>query len=190
MKRSEINKAISKATLFFEKNGWTIPPDPKWDVTDFGLGNFKKTGLVLINLAEELEYCEKLMYAGHRQITPAHSHKKKKEDLICRKGILFVQLWSRNPAIFSPGAPLKVKVNGRNRSIQSGDKVMLQSGERVRIMPGVWHEFYAGSEGCIIGEVSIADDDINDNSFCNINVERFSDIVEDEPACIKLVSDN
>ncbi|RYZ33129.1 MAG: hypothetical protein EOP49_36390 [Sphingobacteriales bacterium] len=60
MKRSEINKAISTSKDFFEKNGWVLPPNPKWDITDFGLGDFDKIGLVLINFAEEVEYCEKL----------------------------------------------------------------------------------------------------------------------------------
>ena len=63
MKRSELNNAVLQAKAHFEKNGWAIPPDPQWDVTDFGLGEFEKSGLVLLNLADEPEYCEKLMFA-------------------------------------------------------------------------------------------------------------------------------
>ena len=77
MKRSEINSAILRSGLFFINNGWGIPPQPKWDVTDFGLGDFSKFGLILVNLAEEVEYCEKLMYAAKGQTTPSHTHKKK-----------------------------------------------------------------------------------------------------------------
>jgi D-lyxose ketol-isomerase len=84
MKRSEINQAIKDSITFFKSNGWALPPTPRWDVTDFGLGDFRKSGLVLINLAEEPDYCEKLMYASINQVTPAHAHKKKKEDIICR----------------------------------------------------------------------------------------------------------
>ncbi|MNY57959.1 hypothetical protein D3C86_1942390 [compost metagenome] len=58
------------------------------------------------------------------------------------------------------------------------------------IVPGIWHQFYSESEACIIGEVSTANDDHNDNFFSNQNIGRFSDIVEDETAIVKLLSDN
>ncbi len=79
MKRSEINKAFLQAKSCFAKNGWTLPPGARWDVTDLGLGKFDRYGLVLINLTDEPEYCEKLMYARKNQITPAHCHKQKKK---------------------------------------------------------------------------------------------------------------
>src|SRR4051794_25301137 len=94
MKRSEINHALQAAKNFFEENGWVIPPNPKWDVTDFGLGDFEKYGLVLLNLANEKEYCEKLIYCKKGQLTPGHCHKIKKEDIICRKGILNLRFWN------------------------------------------------------------------------------------------------
>lgn len=182
MRRSEINAAIRTSKAFFEQNGWVLPPNHKWDITDFGLGDFKKYGLVLINLAEEEEYCEKLMYAAKGQTTPAHSHKKKKEDIICRNGTLVIQFWKENPAEYSGTERIMLKVNGEFRMIGSGDKVVLHSGERVTIVPGVWHEFYPESDQCIIGEVSTANDDFNDNFFANLNVGRFSEVDEDEPA--------
>src|SRR5436190_21402063 len=98
MKRSELNNAVLRAKTYFEKNGWAIPPDPQWDVTDFGLGEFDKSGLVLLNLADEPEYCEKLMFAVKDQITPAHQHHKKKEDIIVRKGVLQIQFWKKEIA--------------------------------------------------------------------------------------------
>ena len=100
MKRSQINKAVKVSMSFFERNGWTLPPNPKWDVTDFGLGDFTKYGLVLVNLAEEAEYCEKLMYAEKNQTTPSHTHQKKKEDIICRTGELAIRIMSP-PKTFS-----------------------------------------------------------------------------------------
>jgi len=189
MRRSTINQAISAAKSFFEKNGWTLPPNPKWDVTDFGLGAFKTSGLVLINLAEEHEYCEKLMYAVKDQVTPAHYHKKKKEDIICRNGILVIQCWTTHPEENNIKDSLNVKVNGEMISIHSGEKISLRSGERITILPYIWHEFYAESEQCIMGEVSTANDDLNDNFFVNTEIGRFSEINEDELAIVKLVSD-
>ena len=34
----------------FKQKGWYLPPNPKWDVTDFGLGDFENYGLVLVNI--------------------------------------------------------------------------------------------------------------------------------------------
>ena len=178
MKRSEINKAKSDAISFFNQNGWTLPPTPKWDITDLGLGHFKNYGLVLVNLAEEPEYCEKLMYAIQYQVTPAHYHKKKKEDIICRNGKLVIQLWKDHPAIEAKGK-LTLKINGVNTDINSGEKIELNSGERITILPNIWHEFYPASAECIIGEVSTANDDLNDNFFADSEIGRFPEIHED-----------
>lgn len=193
MRRSEINRAVRSFTLFLGKNGWTLPPNPRWDVTDFGLGRFTETGLVLVNLAEEPEYCEKLMYASRDQSTPAHCHKKKKEDIICRNGILSVRLWDAAPeengAVKEDGKQVKIKHNGEVSYFRSGERITLQPGERVTIFPGVWHEFHPLSEECIIGEVSTANDDVNDNFFANRNIGRFSRIEEDEEAVVRLLSE-
>lgn len=188
MRRSQINEAIRKSTRFFEKNGWTLPPNPRWDVTDFGLGDFTKHGLVLINLAEEPEYCEKLMYASKNQTTPYHTHKCKKEDIICRTGELAIHLWKGNPEE-TRASVFSLNVNGAPREFKSGDVAKLHSGERITLVPGIYHEFYPISDECIIGEVSTANDDVNDNFFINKEVGRFSEIDEDEPAIVKLVSD-
>ncbi|WP_276088616.1 D-lyxose/D-mannose family sugar isomerase [Pedobacter sp. JY14-1] len=189
MKRSVINAAILKATAFFGANGWTLPPAPRWDVTDFGLGDFRASGLVLVNLAEEAEYCEKLMYADRGQVTPSHTHQKKKEDIICRAGVLAVQLWKSDPWKEGAQDMMVLKVNGAPRNLASGDKLVLQAGERVTIEPGIWHEFWPESEQCIIGEVSTANDDLNDNFFSNNQTGRYAEIEEDEPALIRLLSD-
>jgi D-lyxose ketol-isomerase len=42
MKRFQTNTEVKDSTLVFQKNGWNLPPNPRWDVTDFGLGNFKE----------------------------------------------------------------------------------------------------------------------------------------------------
>lgn len=189
MKRSQVNEAVRRATAFFQANGWSLPPNPAWDVTDFGLGCFEKEGLVLLNLANEAEYCEKLMFAEKHQQTPAHCHRKKKEDIICRHGLLVVQVWPESPATADPGASFRVQVNNNMRSVFSGQELRLKAGERITLEPGVYHLFYPESEGCIISEVSTANDDLNDNFFVNPDIGRFSEIEEDEAALVKLISD-
>ena len=72
MKRSEINAHIKEAIVFLEKMNFKLPPfaywSPSewenkgaeydeirenmlgWDITDFGSGNFEKTGLLLFTI--------------------------------------------------------------------------------------------------------------------------------------------
>ena len=58
MKRSEINFLIQSAMRCYGAHGWALPPNARWDITDFGLGDWRRFGLVLVNLAEEPEYCD------------------------------------------------------------------------------------------------------------------------------------
>ena len=53
MKRSQINEMCAEAKGVFEKCGWTLPPEPRWDFTDFGKNDIANAALVLVNLAEE-----------------------------------------------------------------------------------------------------------------------------------------
>ena len=188
MKRSDINKIIRDAQKCFAEHGWTLPPHPRWDVTDFGLGNHNRYGLVLVNLAEETEYCEKLMYAQKGMTTPSHAHKKKKEDIISRWGELRVQVWAAEPSK-CVGQKFRLNVNNEWCEVTSGDVIVLQAGERVRLTPDIYHEFYPGSTECIIGEVSTANDDLHDNFFVNPDVGRYPGIEEDEPALLRLLSE-
>lgn len=189
MKRSTVNQAVKQAMDFFNKHHWHLPPEPRWDVTDFGLGQFDKFGLVLINLTEEKEYCEKLMYARTGMTTPCHYHKKKKEDIIVRNGKLAIQVWHDDPAGTAEGVRFSLKIDGILAEIYSGDILSLESGQRVTLEPGIYHEFYPLSEECIIGEVSTANDDLHDNFFIDPDIGRFSEIIEDERPLVKLISD-
>ena len=188
MKRSEINKIVKSASSCFKAHDWVLPPNPKWDVTDFGLNDFKGCGLVLINLAEEQEYCEKLMYAQKNQKTPAHCHASKKEDIIVRFGEMKIRLWKGKSG--ASKERFEIKINGDWREIRSGEEITLQAGERITITPGIYHEFYPATQEAIIGEVSTANNDLTDNFFVDSNIGRYAEIVEDEPPLVKLLSDN
>lgn len=190
MKRSQINQACRAAQAFFAAHHWALPPTPRWDITDFGLGKFDRCGLTVVNLATEPEYCEKLMYARRGQTTPCHTHAKKKEDIICRAGLLAIKLWPGKPVVGAKLAPsLQVSIDGAMREVKTAEAFELQPGSRVTLCPGTWHEFYPTSEQCIIGEVSTANDDLNDNFFLNPDIGRFPGLEEDEPAIVRLVSE-
>lgn len=191
MKRSVINRAFRNASACFARHHWALPSAPKWDITDFGLGDFDRHGLTLINLADEPEYCEKLMYARRGQTTPAHTHRRKKEDIICRAGELTLNLWPTKPA--TPDAPpggLTVRVDGSPQTLPAGEKLILAAGSRVTLVPGVWHAFYPSSEECVIGEVSTANDDLNDNIFAHPDIGRFPGIEEDATPAVRLLGED
>jgi len=181
MKRSEINAVIHEASEAFARHEWELPPKPRWDVTDFGLGDFAAYGLTLVNLAEEPEYCEKLMYARRHQVTPEHHHASKKEDIICRWGRLAVRIYADQP--------MQLKINGEMRTVCVDQPLVLNAGERITLVQGIRHAFWPESDYAIIGEVSTANDDLHDNYFADPDVGRFSEIEEDEPALVRLVSE-
>ena len=186
MRRSEVNALVHAAEACFRAHGWALPPRPRWDVTDFGLGDCRRHGLVLVNLTEQAEYWEKLLWARRGMTTPCHCHRRKKEDVICRWGALRVRLWEGHPDT-GPGGTLSVPVNGEPRSLRSGDAVDLAAGERVTIVPGVYHEFVPLSDEAILGEVSTFNDDARDNFFADPRAGRHPAIEEDEPPRVRLV---
>jgi D-lyxose ketol-isomerase len=188
MKRSDINNLICSAEQCFGAHGWALPPRPRWDVTDFGLGNWREFGLVLVNLAEEPEYCEKLMYAQQRMKTPAHTHRSKKEDIICRWGRLAVKVWAGHPAD-SAARSVTIPIDHEPVELASGSIIELAAGSRVTLSPGVYHEFYPLSDECILGEVSTANDDEHDNFFVNPEIGRYPGIEEDDRPIRRLVSE-
>jgi D-lyxose ketol-isomerase len=188
MKRSDINALIRDASACFTANGWVLPPQPKWDVTDFGLGDWRAHGLVLVNLAEEPEYCEKLMYCKAGMTTPAHCHGTKKEDICVRFGAMAIQLWEGHPA-HQTAETLQVRVDGVARTVKSGATIVIHAGSRVTLTPNLYHQFRPASPEAIIGEVSTANDDAHDNFFVDPRVGRFPGIVEDESPLVRLVSE-
>ncbi len=190
MKRSEINEAIRCAKRAFELAGWVLPPNPRWDITDFGLGNFRQSGLVLVNLCEEPEYCEKLMFCQQDQYVPMHTHKRKKEDIISRKGRLTLEVWPDVPEEAGRGNPVPLRRNGADFIASAGVPFTLEAGERVTLVPGIYHAFWTEcADGCVIGEVSTANDDVNDNFFVDQRIGRFPAIDEDEPPIVRLVGE-
>lgn len=163
-----------------------------WDVTTFGSGEFEKMGLVLLTLRNGLlepvdgrdypkTYAEKIMMVRDGQITPRHFHKKKQEDIINRGGgNLVIELWPSDPVrgILLDG-PFSIAVDGYERKLMPGDKLVLTPGESVSIRPSHTHLFY-GEGTVMVGEVSKVNDDFTDNCFVD-GMPRFDEIIEDVP---------
>lgn len=166
-----------------------------WDVTDFGSNEYQKMGLLAFTIRNgdmvkvgkdpaAKNYCEKLLLVDEGQVTPTHFHWSKMEDIINRAGgKLVIQLWNANRKTeeIDDVNNVVVSIDGVERTIPAGDKVVLDPGESITLPPYMYHNFYAekGSGMVLGGEVSRVNDDENDNCFSPL-LPRFSEIEEDE----------
>lgn len=235
MKRSVANKAVSIVKEAVKKRNiplpgfaWYAPEDWKnlpdeerelidcmlgWDVTDFGKGDFYRTGLVSFvfrngNTAMKERYpkpyCEKLLYILDGQILPYHYHWYKTEDIINRGGgDLEITLYnaaaedfsdrtaalSGKQGIFADTDVLIVK-DGKKMAVPAGGKVICHPGESITLSPGQYHTWQGvpGTGDIFLFEVSMSNDDNTDNRFYSAG-ERIAAIEEDEPAEVFLISD-
>jgi D-lyxose ketol-isomerase len=162
-----------------------------WDVTDFALGDFDRTGLVAFTIRNgsttidryrRTVYCEKVMIVGEDQRTPMHYHAVKQEDIICRAGgNLVCQVYNRREDGRLDDGEVSVSLDGVAQRVPAGHRFVLGPGQSIRLTPLLYHEFYAepGSGTAVIGEVSSVNDDAADNFFLDAPA-RFPAIVEDE----------
>ena len=213
MKRSEINRAIARAEALIATHHWTLPiwgrwkaddfrANPEvatylfnhqmgWDVTDFGSGNFARTGLVLfclrngiVGVEDEITYAEKLLVVEEEQVTPTHLHRAKMEDIINRAGgVLVVEFCPADAQGMLVETEATLHIDGAVRTVSPWEPVRLEPGQGVTIPPGLYHRFYgeAGSGVVLVGEVSKVNDDRTDNYFLE-PLGRFSSIDNDASA--------
>ena len=164
-----------------------------WDITDYGLGDFKKVGFSLItlrngNLKEKDKYAktyaEKLLYIREGQYSPMHFHWSKMEDIINRGGgnVLIRVYNSTKEEGLDRESDVHVHVDGREMVVPAGTQVRLAPGESITISPYLYHDFEVeeGTGPVLLGEVSQCNDDNTDNRFYE-KVGRFPEIEEDEP---------
>lgn len=168
-----------------------------WDITDFGSGDFYKKGLTLFTIRngswhkKDKMYCEKIMIAEEEQVTPMHFHWNKTEDIINRGGgNLVMELYRAEPDDSLSGDPVTVSIDGVLSTAVAGRQLILRPGQSICFTPGLYHRFYGekGEGKVLIGEVSMVNDDENDNRFYD-KVGRFPEIEEDAEPIHLLVND-
>jgi D-lyxose ketol-isomerase len=168
-----------------------------WDITDFGSGDFYKRGLFLFTLrngkfdVDKKPYAEKIMIVEENQETPMHYHWSKMEDIINRGGgNLIIQLYNSTPDNKFDTTPVNFKKDGVKGKVDAGGKVVLPPGESICLEQGMYHRFYGetGNGKVLVGEVSMVNDDANDNCFYEV-IGRFPVIEEDVATLHLLVSD-
>ena len=213
MKRSEINKIMKDAIDLFAEYKISLPPfvlwSPEewktkgdevqeikdnmlgWDITDFGQGDFSKTGLFLITLRNGNQknadkypkpYAEKLMIVQENQITPMHFHWNKMEDIINRGGgNLIIKLYNSTEDEQLADTDVVVSIDGVKHTFPAGTEVCIKPGQSITLTKGLYHRFW-GEEGkgtVLVAEVSMTNDDTTDNRFYD-KAGRFPEIIEDE----------
>lgn len=221
MKRSEINQLMHEAATFFKQHQFHLPPwayfspaDWKkmgaeaneirknmlgWDITDFGLGDFYRKGLLLFTIrngnyhdpANLKTYAEKIMIVRENQLTPMHYHNLKMEDIINRGGgNLCIQLYWATADDQLAQTPGTISIDGIQRRFQPGEIVTLKPGESISLPQKLYHSFWgeSGHGTVLVGEVSQVNDDNTDNVFYE-KCGRFPEIDEDEPPRYLLCSE-
>ncbi|MBI4878548.1 MAG: D-lyxose/D-mannose family sugar isomerase [Planctomycetes bacterium] len=215
MRRSEINRLIEQGLDFLARAGAALPPQARWDLetwrarsreaaellrrgigwdlTDFGLGDFRRQGLLLYTLSNGIPggatvdqpYANKLLLVRAGQATPAHNHGRKIEDImVLRGGRLQIELFN----VGDDGAPDRAREvtllkDGMWHSCPAGARLSLGPGERVRLEPHHYHGFWGepGAGDVLVEEVSSLNDDLRDNFFApEERVGRFPALEEDE----------
>ncbi|MGO8788746.1 MAG: D-lyxose/D-mannose family sugar isomerase [Terriglobia bacterium] len=170
-----------------------------WDITDFGSGRFDAVGLLLFTVRNGSQaemkarqgklYCEKLMIVGVGQVTPMHFHWNKVEDIINRGGgKLDIKLHNATEEEELADSAVAASLDGVKREVKAGDVVRLAPGESITLRPRLYHEFWGAEERVLVGEVSLVNDDRNDNRFYR-TVGRFPAIEEDVEPLHLLVTD-
>ena len=67
--------------------------------------------------------------------------------------------------------------DGIRKTIEAGKQLFLNPGESLTLPPYLYHKFYGKDRPVLIGEVSMVNDDAQDNRF--LEVGRFPEIEED-----------
>ncbi len=171
-----------------------------WDITDFGTGDFPRRGLFLFTIRngrpENWEdrtgklYAEKVMIVEVGQQTPLHFHWKKMEDIINRGGgTLVVRLYnSTSDEGVDESKTVTVMLDGVRRTLPAGGRVALKPGESITLPQLCYHAFWAEGGRTLVGEVSMVNDDAQDNRFFE-ETGRFPLIEEDEEPVYLLCTD-
>ena len=223
MKRSEINAIMQESLEFLRQMRFRLPPFATWtpadwrrkgpdcheiidqqlgwDITDFGSGDFAKTGLFLFTVRNgqlaDLQnplgkvYAEKIMIVREDQVTPTHFHHQKMEDIINRGGgNLVIRVWNATASDQLAETPVTLSMDGVRVTVPAGGTIMLHPGESVCLPQRNYHRFWgvAGQGTVLVGEVSRVNDDRVDNRFLD-PVGRFPAIVEDVEPLFLLAND-
>lgn len=165
MKRSQVESARSRAADMLERAGIVITEQERqaMEVIDLGLGEFERTGLMLVVYVNTDRYCGKELIMFPRQTCPEHRHPRveadpgKMETFRCRSGKVWLYFEG------DPTSEPKARVpQGSEDYYTVFREVELNPGDQYTIPSDTLHWFQAGDEGAIVSEFSSTSRDEHD----------------------------
>jgi sialic acid synthase SpsE/D-lyxose ketol-isomerase len=128
--RMDIYDYIQKIKKLIIISNISVPKDSVIELSHhYGIEKFSEFGIASITIVNR-EYCKKILICLPRQRHPSQYHKLKEETFEILYGTLYLRL------------------------NQSAEMKLLKKGDVITIKSGMWHEFSALEDGCIIEEIS------------------------------------
>jgi len=176
MKKEEKERMRAKGLKYFQKAGIVLSQKEKknMEITDLGLNDFKKTGLILVIYINNLRYCAKEMILFPNQTCPEHRHpdhdneEGKMETFRCRYGTVYLYVEGEKNLNLHNLPPI-----GDENYYTVFHEIVLKPGDQYTINKNTLHWFKAGNEGAVISEFSSPSDDASD-IFTDPRIRRVS----------------
>lgn len=176
MRKDEKERIKVKALEYFKKADIVLSSKEKEniEITDLGLNDFERTGIVLVVYVNNSRYCAKEMVLFPGQTCPEHRHSDhngqegKMETFRCRYGKIYLYIpgeKTENPQAHPPA--------GEEKYYSAYHEIVLLPGDQYTIDKNTLHWFQAGKEGAVISEFSSTSDDISD-IFTDLRIKRVS----------------
>ena len=163
MKRSEMEKYVSRALEAYEKAHIVLTEDEKAriEVADFGLGRVEEIGLELLTYVNTDRVCAKEMVLFPYQTCPEHRHVEtngqagKEETFRCRAGEVY---------LYVEGEGCAQDIHGKMppTTVTVFHEIHLLPGEQYTILPNTLHWFQGGKDGAVVSEFSTHSTDETD----------------------------
>jgi D-lyxose ketol-isomerase len=165
MKRSEVEAARERACEMLARAEIVITDEERdeMEVIDLGLGEFERTGLMLVVYVNTDRYCAKELIMFPRQTCPEHRHPRveadpgKMETFRCRWGKVW--LYFEGDPTSDPEARVP---QGSEDYYTVFREVELNPGDQYTVPSDTLHWFQAGDEGAIVSEFSSTSRDEHD----------------------------
>jgi D-lyxose ketol-isomerase len=173
--RREFKEAQRRAVEYLERAGIVLSPEEKRsiEVADFGLGDFKNTGLQIVTYVNTDRCCAKELVLLPRQTCPEHRHPRlsasnpgKEETFRCRWGTIYLYVPGRKTRRPHASPP-----KGTEKHYTVWHEIILRPGQQYTLPPNTLHWFQAGPRGAVVSEFSTRSDDGTD-IFTNPTIQR------------------
>jgi len=166
MKLAEIKAMRRRAAGLLDRAGIVLSREEKdaIEVSDFGLGDVERLGLLVVVYENNDRYCAKEIVLLPRQMCPEHRHPLiseqnpgKRETFRCRWGTVYLYV----EGIATPRPKAKVPPECAPY-LTVWREIVLRAGDQHALPPDSLHWFQAGDRGAVLSEFSSSSVDERD----------------------------